>query len=279
MSLEPTFVHLSDLHIGPPGQPQYGTDTAQNLRDVAARIAEMRLDPAAIVLSGDLANHGEPEAYEHLRGIMAESFEPLGAPVLMNLGNHDLRAPFRQVFHGIETHEGEHWYYSQDCSGIRFIMLDSKIPDRVYGELGRQQLDWLDAELQQPAAVGHVVVLHHPSIPRGVHRPDDYLLLDRADFAEVIQRHQVLGILCGHSHVATAAVFAGTLHLAAPATAYLLDPSIRDGGRGLEGCGFTICTVREGRLVANPVILPGLQRELYRHWLPASVTAEAVALR
>ena len=54
--------------------------------------------------------------------------------------------------------------------------------------------------------------------------------------------------------------------MAAPATAYLLDPSIRDGGRGLEGAGFNLCTVRDGRLVVNPVVLPGPQRELYRHY-------------
>lgn len=78
-----------------------------------------------------------------------------------------------------------------------------------------------------------------------------------------------LAILCGHSHVSTAALFAGTLHIAAPATAYLLDPSMRAGGRGLEGAAFNLCTVREQRLVVNPVFLPSLGRELYRH-LPAA---------
>ena len=50
-----------------------------------------------------------------------------------------------------------------------------------------------------------------------------------------------------------------------PATAYQLDPSIREGGRGLEGAGFNLCTIRDGRLMVNPVMLPTSQRELYRH--------------
>lgn len=261
-----TFVHISDTHIGPAGTPQYGTDTAANLRSVANRLREMDLDPAFIVFSGDLSNHGEPESYEHLKQILEEEYAGFGVPLLLNLGNHDARVPFRQVFLGQEdVSEDEQWYYSQESGGIRVIMLDSRIPGEVYGWLGEAQLAWLEQELATPAPVGHLVVLHHPSLPRGVPRPDDYLLKDRAAFEAVIARHQVLGVLVGHSHVATFGVFGGTLHVAAPATAYLLDPSIRDGGRGLEGAGFTIGTVRDGRLIVNPVILPGEQRELYRH--------------
>jgi len=75
--------------------------------------------------------------------------------------------------------------------------------------------------------------------------------------------------------VSTSSVFAGHLHVAAAATAYLLDPSIRDGGRAVEGVGFNICTVRDGRLVVNPVVLPSAQRELYRHYQTFSSMAAA----
>jgi 3',5'-cyclic AMP phosphodiesterase CpdA len=145
------------------------------------------------------------------------------------------------------------------------LMLDSLVPGQVHGFLGDEQLTWLDRELGQPAPGGQVVVLHHPSLPRGVPRQNDYLLSDREAFEAALARHTVLAILCGHSHVPTFGLFGGTLHVAAPATAYQLDPSIREGGRGLEGAGFNLCTVRDGRLMVNPVMLPSTQRELYRH--------------
>src|SRR6266566_5202608 len=262
-----TFVHLSDTHIGPKGRLQYDTDTAANLRRVASRIREMALDPICFVISGDLSAHGEAASYEHLRELFNEVLVPFGVPVLLNLGNHDQRVPFRRVFLG-ETeaaNEAEPWYYSQEIQGLRFIMLDSLLPGHIDGALGEQQLAWLAAELRQPAPVGHVVVVHHPSIPRGVPRLNDYLLQDRDALAHILcQCPSVLAVLCGHSHVSTAAAFAGTLHVAAPATAYLMDPSTRGSSRVLEGCGFNICTVREGRLVVNPVIMPGSQRELSR---------------
>jgi 3',5'-cyclic AMP phosphodiesterase CpdA len=265
-----TFVHLSDTHIGPRESEPYGTDTAANLRAVAERVREMALEPAFFIFSGDLSDHGQPESYTHFGEIVAESFAPFGVPVLLGLGNHDARIPFRQVILGQTAADDETapYFYSQRLGDLRVLMLDSKIPDRVHGRLGEQQLAWLAAELATPGPGGDLVVMHHPCVPRGVPRGDDYLLLDAADLADVLTRTAgayVLALLCGHSHVSTTAVFAGHLHVAAAATAYVLDPSIRDGGRAVEGASFNICTVRDGRLIVNPVTLPGDQRELYRH--------------
>jgi 3',5'-cyclic AMP phosphodiesterase CpdA len=260
-----TFVHLSDTHIGPKGRLQYGTDTAANLRQVSSRIREMALDPVCFIISGDLSDHGEPASYEHLRELVDELLAPFEVPVLLNLGNHDQRVPFRRIFLGetAASDEAKSWYYSQEIQGLRFMMLDSLLPGHVDGALGESQLAWLTAELRQPAPVGHVVVVHHPSIPRGVSRQNDSLLQDRDALADILRQcSTVLAVLCGHSHVSTAAAFAGTLHVAAPATAYLMDPSTRGSSRVLEGCGFNICTVRDGRLVVNPVIMPGSQRAL-----------------
>jgi Icc protein len=273
-----TFVHISDTHITPVGEIAYDTDTASNLRAVARRIREMALEPAAFIFSGDLSNHGEPDSYRQLAQIVEEEFTPMGAPVLLGLGNHDSRLPFRQIVLGQTdaSDESIQHYYTEIVGDVRIIMLDSLEPGKVHGFLGAEQLAWLDAQLTEGAPGGCLVVLHHPSLPRGVPRPDDYLLRDRAEFGEVLARHtNVLAVLCGHAHVPTFGLFAGTLHVAAPATAYQLDPSIRDGGRGLEGAGFNLCTVRDGRLMVNPVALPSAQRELYRHRKTFSSMSEA----
>jgi 3',5'-cyclic-AMP phosphodiesterase len=272
-----TFVHLSDLHIAPPGALAYDTDTAGNLRAVAQRVREMELTPAGFIFSGDLSDRGSHESYAHLQAILREEFEPFGAPLMLGLGNHDTRVPFRQVILDQTAADDEDapFFYRHDLGDLRVFMLDSKVPGAVHGLLGESQLEWLDAQLEEPSG-GDLIVMHHPSVPRGVPRPDDYLLQDADALAGVLGRHpghNVLAILCGHSHVSTSALFAGTLHVAAPATAYLLDPSTRAGGRGLEGAAFNLCTVREGRLVVNPVFLPSAGRELYRHTPPAAVAA------
>jgi 3',5'-cyclic-AMP phosphodiesterase len=276
-----TFIHLSDLHIAPPSERAYGTDTAGNLRAVAQRIREMDLAPACFIFSGDLCDRGDRASYTHLRDILRDEFEPFGAPLLLGLGNHDGRLPFRQVILGQTDadDEQEPYFYSHSLGDLRVLMLDSKVPGAVHGLLGEAQLAWLDERLAEPSD-GDLIVMHHPSVPRGVPRPDDYLLLDADALSGVLGRHprnNVLAILCGHSHVSTSSIFAGTLHVAAPATAYLLDPSIRDGDRGLEGAAFNLCTVRDGRLIVNPVFLPSTSRELFRHRPAASATLVAAS--
>jgi 3',5'-cyclic AMP phosphodiesterase CpdA len=278
LSVPFTFVHLSDLHIAPPSTLAYGTDTAANLRAVAQRIRDMQLQPACFIFSGDLSDRGESESYTHLNDILRDEFEPFGVPLLLGLGNHDTRLPFRQVILGQADADDEYeqYFYSHRVGDLRVLMLDSKLPGAVHGLLGESQLAWLDERLAEPTH-GDVIVMHHPCVPRGVPRPDDYLLQDADALASVLARHPetpVLAILCGHSHVSTSALFASTLHVAAPATAYLLDPSMRAGGRGLEGAAFNLCTVREGRLVVNPVFLPSTGRELYHHTsMPAAAAA------
>ncbi len=181
--------------------------------------------------------------------------------MLTVVGNHDHRQSFRRAYLGEpEADDDTPWFHATDLDtevgGIRVVMLDSYVAGRATGLLGAEQLEWLDAQLASSGDRTAVVALHHPSVPRGVPRPTDYLLEDREAFAEVVARHRVAAVLVGHSHVSTCAAWAGTLHAAAPSTAYLLDPSVRRGGKAHEGAGFSICTIREGRAVVNPFIVP-----------------------
>lgn len=266
----PVIVQITDLHLGPVGTRPYGTDTAANLRTVARTVREMQLEPAAVLLTGDLSDRGEPESYEHLRSVVSEELEPLGCPVMAVVGNHDHRESFRRAYlgeHDADDDTPHHVVYDvgEGSDGVRIVMCDSYLADQVTGLLGSEQLAWLDAQLSSADGRACVVGLHHPSVPRGVPRPSDYLLEDREEFGEVIAAHDVAAVLCGHSHVSTASSFAGTLHVAAPASAYLLDPSRRSGGRAYEGAGFAICTIRDRRAVVNPYIVPMHAADLYDH--------------
>lgn len=258
-------VQLTDLHIGARGTMPYGTDTAANLRTVAATVTEMALEPAAILLTGDLSDRGDPGSYEHLRELVAEVLEPIGCPVLPVVGNHDHRGAFHAAYLGTDATDDDAHHYTVDLDETRIVMLDSYHAGNVTGLLGPEQLDWLDGELAAAGGRTCVVGLHHPSVPRGVPRADDFLLADRDAFGAVIARHEVAAILCGHSHVSTVSTFWGATHAAAPATAYLLDPSRRTGAVAYAGCGFAICTLRDRRAVINPFIVPSGAVELYRH--------------
>jgi 3',5'-cyclic AMP phosphodiesterase CpdA len=260
-----TIVQLSDLHLGGPGELRYGVDPAANLRGAARELARMDLRPSAVVLSGDLSDRGEAASYEHLRALARELLEPFGCPVLAVLGNHDDRLRFRRSYLGQAGADDVSVPHTHvlDLHDVRLVLCDSHWPGRVEGLLGADQLAWLDEQLAGSGERPSIVVLHHPSVPRGIPRADDSLLADREALARVVARHRVAAVLCGHSHVTTASLWAGTVHAAAPAVAFQFDPSTRAGARGYRGSGFVICTIRDGAAVLNAHVLGGGGDELF----------------
>ena len=262
-----SFLHLTDTHFLPhSGNDLHGIDPARNLRRVIARVREMAVTPACVIISGDLSNAGDPASYQHFKTALMELQETFGVPVLLGLGNHDRRLPFRQiVLNEPEAHdESIRYHYSQRIGDLRIVVLDSLIPGEIHGALGDEQLAWLAEELGDPAPGGELIVLNHPVLPRGLPRAQDYLLADAAEFGAVLAKHRILGVLAGHSHVVSAAPFAGTLAITAPAAGFFFDPGTPDGLRLLDGAGFNLCTVRDGTLIVNPIILPGMQEERHR---------------
>ena len=257
------LVHLTDLHIGPAGSHVAGVDTAAAFRRVASEVEKLELPVAAIVVSGDLTDSGDAASYRRLRALVDELLVPIGAPVLPVIGNHDDRGRFLRHYVGVEPVDADlPFCYVHDLPDVRVVLCDSNVAGRTWGRLGLTQLRWLEEQLASSDGRPSVVVLHHPCVPRAFLRVDDHLLRDGHLLADVVRRHHVAAILCGHSHVSTSAVVGGALHVASPATSYLLDPGQGTVDRSYEGSGFSVCTIREGRAIVHPHVLPATDRTL-----------------
>jgi 3',5'-cyclic AMP phosphodiesterase CpdA len=253
-----TFLQLSDLHLAPPGQLLAGVDPMRQMRDVLARIKQLDVAPAFIVVSGDLIDDGSAQSYEVVNEVLKE----LGAgatPVFLALGNHDDRAAFRRVVLGEERsdHQGP-YHYSQLIDGLRVIMLDSTIPGAVGGALGATQLAWLEAQLADPAPRGNLIVLHHPCrLVAPAHHYPAFIVREAAALEAIVALHQdrVVGVLAGHSHQANSAPFGGTLHVTAPAVLCQLDYFAGEQYVPIPGAGFNLCRIDDGQLAVHPVLL------------------------
>jgi len=255
-----TFLHLTDLHLAPPGQLVVGIDPIRQMHRVLARIKHLDVRPAFIVVSGDLTENGSAESYEVVKGALQElGGENMGTTVLLGLGNHDDRATFRQVVLGEEISDNlEPYCYSQLIDGLRVIMLDSLIPGHPSGSLGATQLAWLQDELQAPAARGNLIVLHHPCRLAGpVHHYPPFILRDAAALEAIVARHRdrVVGVLAGHTHQANSAPFGGTLHATAPAVLRQLDFFAGEHYTTVLGGGFNHCQLNDDGLIVHPVLL------------------------
>ena len=199
------FVVMSDLHVMPRGELSMTLDTGARLEQAVNAVVERYADADFCILAGDLADLGQPQAYEHLKAIIAR----LPIPVHITLGNHDNRPAFLDVFgadFAIETGKVDKVI---DIKGYRIILLDSSEPGRVDGVLEAAQLDWLRARLAEALDRPVIVVLHHNANALHI-RSDDIRILEPAAFIEALKTHpDIRQVIAGHVHVTSTASWHG----------------------------------------------------------------------
>ncbi|MBI5159811.1 MAG: phosphodiesterase [Micrococcales bacterium] len=257
-----TIAHISDTHLLSGGRPLYGLlDTEATLGHALDQLEASGRRPQAIVVTGDLADLGEPDAYRRLRAIVDPAAERMGARLIWVMGNHDEREPFSELMLD-QAPSGAPQDAVYDVDGLRIIALDSSVPGYHHGELSDAQLDWLRDVLSEPAPHGTLLALHHPPIPSPVELMAILELQEQHRLADAIRGSDVRGILGGHLHYATHSMFAGVPVSVASATCYSLDPGAPvDSLRGVDG-GRSINLVQlyEDRVVHTIVPVGDLAR-------------------
>lgn len=249
------IAHVSDTHLLRDGAPLGGVaDTVAALGQVIRQLDRLGSTIDAIIVTGDVADLGEPDAYRRAR----ESLEPLaertGARLVWVMGNHDERPAFRAGLLD-EPADDAPVHRMLHIDGLRIIALDSTVPGFHHGELDDASLGWLDAALAEPAANGTIIAMHHAPIATPLALMDLLELRGQDRFAEVVRGRDVRLILGGHLHYATNGSFAGIPVSVAGATAYTMDLSAPpralvgiDGGRS-----FTLVHLADDALVTSVV--------------------------
>ncbi len=273
-----TLVHLSDAHILPTDADRLqGVDTLQNVRDILQVVERSGLQLDALVVSGDLANHGEIDSYRRLRTELDAAAARLATQLIVAIGNHDARPAFREaMLDALPTDEPID--YVRWIGGLRVVVLDSSVPGAAYGEIRPRQLHWLAEHLSTAAEEGTLVVLHHPPVPDATPLAGLLTLHGASDLEAVVRGSDVVGVLAGHAHHAITAAFGGAFCYAAPATAYTVDPLLLEQRtlRGVQGAGFGLIRVIDGRAVALTFSMPSSGVETYRHDLNDAVVQRLI---
>ena len=192
------LVHLTDLHLTTPGKRLFGLDPLQRLDQALADIAAHQPDASHLLVTGDLTDRGEPQAYaalaERLSGIAAE-------PVLL-IGNHDDRGAFLDRF-GTDAADGNGFVQRvvDGGDGVSLVTLDTHVPGQLHGALCETRLAWLDQVLAARADRAVYLAMHHPPVASGI-RFMDAIGLEGADrFWSVVDAHpQTRHVFAGHIH-------------------------------------------------------------------------------
>ncbi|MFC5835655.1 metallophosphoesterase [Nonomuraea insulae] len=190
------IAHVSDIHIGATPESVPRADAVLRYLDALPG------DFDAVLVTGDIADHGFAEEYETAAKLLSSRH-----PLLVGPGNHDVRQEFRRVLLGWEATAGPVNQVLRTSRAI-YAMCDSSIPGQAAGDLEDETLDWLEGVLDG-ADLPVFVAFHHP--PVVLHGPVDEIGLRRAERLESLLagRANVPAVLVGHAHTAAATTFAG----------------------------------------------------------------------
>ena len=213
------IVQLSDTHLVAGRALAYGrVDTVAATHRAVACIADIGRATGgvdALVITGDLTDHGEPEAYT----LLTDALSGLACPVYALPDNHDRREPMRAAF---PTKAAEGPLDEVATVGpLRLVMLDDLVEGEPWGALSPAQLAWADKALAAASPHPTLVFVHHPPFPTGIAFMDAIALRAPEGLEAVIRRHphvQLVG--CGHIHRTIITRWAGVTCVVAPGPAH-----------------------------------------------------------
>lgn len=219
-------IHVSDPHFLAGGARLGGRyDVESNFDRTLEAIRAVHPHPTAIVITGDLTDLGEPDAYRRLRAAVEPVAAELGTSVIWVAGNHDERPALREGLLDLApTEEPVTGVWHLD--GLRIVALDTSVPGWHHGDLDEGQLAWLADVLREPAPHGTLLAMHHPPLPSHLPLFDILELRHQDELAAVVRGSDVRGILAGHLHYSSHGMFAGVPVSVASATCYTMNVAL-----------------------------------------------------
>lgn len=195
-----TIAQITDLHVGriipfPSGK----VDLYKQLVQAVDSVNAMDPLPDLLVVSGDLANHGNEDDYRRVHTL----FKTLKMPYYIVVGNHDQRSSLRTIFseHQYMNTGSEFIQYSVEDQPLRIIVLDTLSVGSHRGLLGRERLEWLSKKLAENTEKPTIIFMHHPPFDTGMPYPDSLGMDGKEELGAIIEKyHNIEAVVSGHTH-------------------------------------------------------------------------------
>jgi 3',5'-cyclic-AMP phosphodiesterase len=253
------LLQFSDIHLVPDAHLRQLFDPLANLDRAIALITASRVRPEGILLTGDLADTGDPVAYRILSERVDMLTTAVGGAAVFIPGNHDDRKAFREhLFPSMPGDESPDDPIDQVhfFGGLRVVSMDTTIPKNDAGSLSQAQLDWLRDELATPAPDGTVLAIHHPPVGSPIEPMARIALAEPERLEAVVQGSDVCLVVSGHDHHASSGMLGGIPVWVSPALSYRSDAMIESKYVALSGSAFTRIDVIDGRPLVTVVPVP-----------------------
>jgi 3',5'-cyclic-AMP phosphodiesterase len=191
-----TFMQVSDSHLGfsKPVNP----DVTATFADALARVNAAPVRPAFLIHTGDITHLSRPDQFDTANQLLsATKLTTHTVP-----GEHDVLEDDGKSYlnrYGQGT-KGAGWY-SFDAGGVHFIGLVNVVDlnGNGLGNLGNEQLEWLERDVADRSASTPIVVFAH--IPLWIVYQDwGWGTADGAQALGYLKRFGSVTVLNGHIH-------------------------------------------------------------------------------
>jgi 3',5'-cyclic AMP phosphodiesterase CpdA len=191
-----TFLQISDSHVGfdKPANP----NALGTLQEAIEKIKALPLKPSFMIHTGDISHLSKEAEFDNASRVIGSA----GLDVHYVPGEHDFLDEETKLYHdryGTNT-KGAGWY-SFDADGVHFIGLVNVVNLKAggLGNLGNEQLEWLEDDLRGRSASMPIVVFAH--IPLWAVYPEwGWGTEDGARALENLKRFGSVTVLNGHIH-------------------------------------------------------------------------------
>ncbi len=191
-----TFLQISDSHVGfnKPANP----NAIGTLEEAIGKVKALPAKPAFMIHTGDISHLSKPEEFDDADRVIGDA----RLDVHYVPGEHDFLDEEQKLYrerYGRGT-KGAGWY-SFDANGVHFVGLVNVVDLKAggLGNLGTEQLAWLENDLQSRSASTPIVVFAH--IPLWiVYLQWGWGTDDGARALELLKRFGSVTVLNGHIH-------------------------------------------------------------------------------
>ena len=247
-----SFLQMSDSHIG--FNKAANPDALGTLHEAIAKVRAMAVKPSFIIHNGDITHLSKPTEFDNAD----QAFAQTAVRIHYIPGEHDLideeqgKAYLDRYGKGTK---GAGWY-SFDDHGVHFVGLVNVVDLKAggLGNLGAEQLAWLEDDLRDKSASTPIVVFAH--IPLYVlYQQWGWGTADGARALALLKRFGSVTVLNGHIHQLAQKVEGNmTFHTAlstafpqpAPGTAPSPGPMVVPAEKLRSLLGLSTVTLRQG---------------------------------
>jgi 3',5'-cyclic AMP phosphodiesterase CpdA len=213
----PLFLQISDTHIG--FNKEANPDVVSTLTRTIAMVNAMPKKPALVIHTGDITHLSKASEFDTAAQLLSQ----LNVTELHTTpGEHDVAdASVSEYFSRYGKASQDRGYYSFDHHGVHFISLINVLnfkPNGL-GNLGQEQLEWLEKDLRGRSASTPIVVFAHMPLWT-VYAPWGWGTGDADQAMSYLGRFGSVTVLNGHIHQIVQKVEGNITFHTARSTAY-----------------------------------------------------------